>query len=190
MKTYKGNAFREHKPNFHENSYLAEGAYVIGDVTVGEYSSIWYNCSLRGDDSSITIGRYTNIQDNTVIHVDDDYPVQIGDYVTVGHGAVIHGCTVEDHCLIGIKAVLMDGVVVGRGSIVAAGCVVSFGTIIPPFSLVAGIPGRVKRTISERFLVERHKQAVGYKSLWCELYGILPDNDSEKGDLKNYKLKK
>ena len=180
MKTYKEKAFQGKEPQFHENCFVADGAQVAGDVTVGEYSSIWYKCALRGDDNKITIGRYTNIQDGTVIHLDDDYPCTLGDYVTVGHKAIVHGCTVEDYCLIGMKSTIMDGAVIGKGSIVAAGAVVPSHMKVPPLSLVAGIPAKVIKTLSERSLQDRKDHAVSYKTLWAEYYKIIPDNDGEK----------
>jgi carbonic anhydrase/acetyltransferase-like protein (isoleucine patch superfamily) len=111
--------------------------------------------------------------------VADNYAAEIGDFVTVGHGAILHACTVEDHCLIGMGSVVMDGAVIGRGSIVAAGAVVSPRTQIPPFSLVTGIPGKVAKQLPEN-LDAPHAQAIKYKTLWCERYAILPDNDGER----------
>ena len=179
MKTYKDTLYEGHRPNLHEKSYVAEGVWVIGDVTLGEYSSVWYNSVLRGDVNRIIIGRYVNIQDNSVVHVSDNYPAEIGDFVTVGHNAVMHACRVEDHCLIGIGAVVLDGAVIGRGSIVAAGAVVTPKMEVPPFSMIAGVPARVIKQLPER-IDETHAQAVKYKTLWCEQYAILPDNDGEK----------
>ncbi len=180
MKTYKDIVFEGHTPDFHEKSYLAEGARVMGDVTVGEYSSIWYNCVVRGDVNKIVLGRYVNVQDNSVIHVSDTHPTVLGDFVTIGHSAVVHACTVEDHCLIGMGSVVLDGAVIGRGSIVAAGAVVAPGTKVPPFSLIAGVPGKVIKQLPEGDTAATHAQAVKYKTLWCERYGLLPDNDGEK----------
>lgn len=179
MKTYDGIEFEGKTPNLHEKSYVAKGAVVVGDVTLGEYGSIWHNASLRGDVDKITIGRYTNIQDNAVVHVSDELPAIIGDYVTVGHSAIVHACTVEDHCLIGMGSVVLDGAVIGRGSIIAAGAVVAPRTVIPPFSMVVGVPGKVIKQLPEN-TDSTHAQAVKYKSLWCERYGLLPENDGEK----------
>jgi carbonic anhydrase/acetyltransferase-like protein (isoleucine patch superfamily) len=179
METYRGNLFEGHTPNVHEKAYVAEGARVLGDVTIGEYSSVWYNCVVRGDVNKITIGRYSNIQDNAVVHVADAHSAEIGDFVTVGHGAVVHACKVEDHCLVGMGSVVLDGAVVGRGSIVAAGAVVPPMTVVPPFSLIAGVPGKVVKKLSEN-IDPIHAQAVKYKTLWCERYALLPDNDGEK----------
>ena len=179
MKTYKGVEFEGNSPKFHERTYVADGARVVGDVTMGEFSSVWYNCTVRGDVNKITIGRYTNIQDNSVVHVSDLHPTALGDFVTVGHNAVLHACTVEEHVLVGMGAVVLDGAVIGKGSIIAAGAVVSPRTIVPPFSLIAGVPGKIIKQLPEN-LDAVHAQAVKYKTLWCERYGLLPDNDGEK----------
>lgn len=165
-------------PAIDEKTYIADGSYVIGDVTMEEYSSIWYNCVARGDVNSIKIGRYTNIQDGSVVHVADESPTVIGDFVTVGHGAIIHGCTIEDHCLIGMGAIVMNNAVIGRGSIVAAGAVVRENQVIPPFSLVAGVPAKIMKTIPEE-TDKIHAQAVKYKTLWSEKYNIMPNAGGE-----------
>ncbi len=179
MKTYKDVVFEGKKPNLHENVYVAEGARVVGDVTMGEYSSVWYNCVVRADVNKVVMGRYVNIQDGSVVHEADDHPTIIGDFVTVGHSATVHACTIEDHCLIGMGSTVLDGAVIGRGSIIAAGALVTPGTKVPPFSLVAGVPGKVVKKLSED-LSAIHAQAIKYKTLWCERYGLLPDNDGEK----------
>ena len=128
------------KPVIHPSAYVAPGAFVRGDVTVGEQTNIWYNAVLRGDQEKITVGKAATIQDCCVLHGDAGCDVVVGDYVTVGHGAVLHGCTVEDNCLIGMNAVVLDHAVIGAGSIVGAGAVVASGTVIPPKSLVVGGP--------------------------------------------------
>ena len=138
------------KPSLGEGAFVAPGAVVVGDVRLGPLGSVWYRCVLRGDINYIQVGEGTNVQDGTVLHLADDYPVVIGDYVTIGHAAVVHACTVEDECLIGMSATVMDGAVVGRRSIVAAGSVVPQGMKIPPGSLVAGVPAKIKRTLSEK----------------------------------------
>ena len=179
MFTYKDVIFEGTQPQIDEKVYFAKGARIIGRVTIGEYSSIWHNVVLRGEVNSISIGRYTNIQDNSVVHVADNYSTKIGDFVTVGHNATVHACTVEDHCLIGMGSVVLDGAVIGRGSIVAAGAVVPARMVVPPFSLVAGVPGKIVKQLPEN-TDSTHAQAVKYKTLWCERYGLLPDNDGEK----------
>jgi len=127
--------------------FIAAGAQLIGQVQLGELSSVWYNAVIRGDINYIKIGRETNIQDNCVLHVNHDLPVIIGDRVTVGHGAIIHGCVIEDDCLIGMGATVLDGARVGTGSVIAAGAVVRERMEIPPHSLVVGVPGVIKRTL-------------------------------------------
>ncbi len=136
-------------PRCPASAYVAEGAVVIGDVEIGEDSSVWFNTIVRGDIASIRIGRATNVQDNSTVHVTSRDPVVIGDEVTIGHGATIHGCTIEDLCLIGIGAVVLDGAVVGRGSVVGAGAVVAPRTVVPPGSLGLGVPGKVVKTLGQ-----------------------------------------
>ena len=133
----------------HPSAWVAPGAFIRGDVTLAEEVSVWYNAVLRADQLSISVGKRSNIQDNAVIHGDRGHHVTIGENVTVGHNAILHGCTVENNCLIGMGATVLDNAVVGEGSIVGAGAVVSSGTIIPPRSLVVGIPGKVKKTLTE-----------------------------------------
>lgn len=165
-------------PNIDKKAYIAEGGQVIGKVIMKEFSSIWHNTVVRGDVNRIEIGRYSNIQDNSVVHVADDNPTIIGDFVTVGHGAILHGCIVEEHCLIGMGAVVLNGAVIGMGSIVAAGAVVREGTKIPPYSLVAGLPARIIKTLPEK-LDNIHAQAVKYKTLWTQRYKVIPNCGGE-----------
>jgi gamma-carbonic anhydrase len=140
------------KPRLGRGVYIARGAVVVGDVEIGEQSSVWYNAVLRGDINRIVVGRCTNIQDAAVLHLADDYPCLVGNHVTVGHSAVIHACTVGDECLIGMGAVILDGAVIGRQCIIGAKALVTQGARIPPGSLVVGAPARVARklTASER----------------------------------------
>ena len=130
-----------------KHCFIASGVQVIGKVQLGEYSSVWYNAVIRGDINYIKIGRETNIQDNCVLHVTHELPVIIGEGVTVGHGAIIHGCVIEDECLIGMGAIILDGARIGKGSVVAAGALVRERMQVPPHSLVAGVPAVVKRTL-------------------------------------------
>lgn len=131
--------------------FLAETSSVIGDVVIGDESSIWYSTVVRGDVMPIRIGARTSIQDNTVIHVTSDFSgTIIGSDCTVGHSAIIHACTVEDFCLIGMGSILLDGAVIGRGSLVGAGALVTPGTRIPPNSLVIGSPAKVKRELNDK----------------------------------------
>ncbi|WP_346356043.1 gamma carbonic anhydrase family protein [Azotosporobacter soli] len=171
--------FEGNEPQRDSKSFVADGAKVIGKVTMKEFSSIWFNVVARGDVNRIEVGRYSNVQDNSVLHVADESPCIIGDYVTVGHNCVVHGATVEDHCLIGIGAIVLNNAVIGRGSIVAAGALVREGQIVPPNSLVVGVPGKVVREIPEQW-DSIHAQAVKYKTLWTERYAILPDAGGER----------
>jgi carbonic anhydrase/acetyltransferase-like protein (isoleucine patch superfamily) len=150
--------YRGIQPRIAASAYIDPSAQVIGDVEIGERSSIWPHAVLRGDANVIRIGEETNIQDNSVLHGDTgEYPVTIGNRVTVGHSTVIHGCTVDDDCLIGIGAVLLNGARIGRGSVVAAGALVPEDMAIPPDSMVLGVPAKVRRPVSaeekERFRV-------------------------------------
>ena len=143
-------AFGTKAPEVHPSVFLAAGARVIGDVVLGENVSVWFNAVIRGDVERVRIGRDTNIQDNVTIHVTHfANPTWIGEGVTVGHGAVLHGCTVKDRALIGMKAVVLDRAVIGEESLVAAGAIVLGGTIVPEGMLVAGIPAKVVRPLSE-----------------------------------------
>jgi carbonic anhydrase/acetyltransferase-like protein (isoleucine patch superfamily) len=130
-------------------AYIAPGAVVLGDVTLGAEASVWFNAVIRGDTDAIRIGDQTNVQDLCVIHCDEGVPCSLGNRVTMGHGAVVHGATVGDDCLIGMKAVVLNRAIIGAGSLIAVGAVVTEGTEIPPASLVMGIPGRVVRPLTE-----------------------------------------
>lgn len=142
--------YLDHSPEIHDSVYIAPNACVIGRATIGAESSIWFNTVVRADIQSIEIGSQTNIQDSCVMHVTYENAVKIGDRVTVGHGVILHGCTVESDCLIGMGAVLLDGCIIKSGSLVAAGSVVSPGTVVPPGSLVMGVPGQVVRQLKEQ----------------------------------------
>ena len=137
-------------PKLGERVYIAEGAQIIGDVEIGDHSSIWYNSVIRGDVYYVRIGQHTNIQDGCIGHVQkDECALILKDYVTVGHGVMMHGCTIESHCLIGMRATLLNDVVVGEYSIVGAGALVTERTIIPPRSLVLGFPAKVTRSLTD-----------------------------------------
>jgi carbonic anhydrase/acetyltransferase-like protein (isoleucine patch superfamily) len=133
----------------HPSAFLAPGAVVLGDVAVGRDASIWYHCVVRGDMAPIRIGDETNIQDLSMVHVDEDVPCTIGRRVGVGHRAVLHGCTVEDECLVGMGAILLNGVRIGSGSVVGAGAILPEGMQVPPGSLVLGVPGRIVRSVDD-----------------------------------------
>lgn len=132
----------------HESAYIADGAIVFGDVSIGEESSIWFHATVRRDRGKIHIGKRSNIQDNTVVHVDKRFPVYIGDDVTVGHGAVIHGSRIEDNTLIGMGAILLNGTRIGKNCIIGAGALVTQNMVIPEGSLVIGNPGKVMRKVT------------------------------------------
>jgi carbonic anhydrase/acetyltransferase-like protein (isoleucine patch superfamily) len=155
--------FKSIWPVVDPSAYVDVSAQVIGDVTLGPESSVWMNVVIRGDVNHVRIGARTNIQDLTLIHVmRDTFPTLIGDEVTVGHSAVIHGTTIEDRVLIGMGAVLLNGVHVGHDSIVAAGTLLTEGTVIPPRSLVMGRPGKVKRTLTDEDVAEIRWYADNY----------------------------
>lgn len=154
------------KPRLGQRVFIAEGAQVVGDVEIGDDSSIWFNTIVRGDVDRIRIGRYTNIQDASICHVQrNQYSCIVGDYVTVGHGAVLHGCRVESNCLIGMRSTLLNNVQIGTGSIVAAGALVTEGMVIPPRSLVMGMPARVKREVTPDEIERIHRSARDYAAL-------------------------
>jgi carbonic anhydrase/acetyltransferase-like protein (isoleucine patch superfamily) len=147
------------RPLIARSAFLAENCAVIGDVEIGEEASIWYSVTVRGDVMPIRIGARTNIQDGTVIHVTSErFGTTIGNDCTVGHGAIVHACTVEDGCLIGMGSIILDGARIGSGSLVGAGALVTPGTDIPPNSLVIGSPAKVKRPLNDK---EREQIAYG-----------------------------
>jgi len=155
--------YRGQVPRVHPSAFIDDSAQVIGDVEIGEESSVWMCVVIRGDVNRIRIGRRSNVQDGTIVHVmKDTHPTVIGDNVTIGHGAVVHGCTIEDRCLVGMGAILLNGVTVGSGSIVAAGTLLPEGMQVPPRSLVMGSPGKVRRTLSDADLDEIQMYADRY----------------------------
>ena len=151
------------EPKLHESVFIADGAKVLGDVVMGEDSSVWYNAVIRADNARVTIGKQTNIQDGAIIHVDPDSPVNIGDGVVVGHGAIIHACTVGDHSLVGMGAIVLNGAVVGRDCIIAAGALVTQGAVIPDGSMVMGAPGKVRRPLTPEEIASNAAAAAGYR---------------------------
>jgi len=156
-------AFQGHQPRLHPTVFVADGAQVMGQVEIGEESSVWYNTVLRGDVNTITIGRRTNLQDLTMVHVEKGtHPTRIGDDVTVGHHVVIHGCTVGNRVLVGIGAIVLNGVVIEDDSFVAAGTLLTPGTRIPSGSMVMGSPGKVKRALTDSERQGLIASAAGY----------------------------
>ena len=137
-------------PIIHKNTFIASSADVIGNVDIGENSSIWFGAVLRGDLNSMSIGDYTNVQDNATLHNDDDFPAIIGDYVTIGHNAIVHGCTISNCSLIGMGSTILNGAEIGEYTIIGAGSLVTQGKKIPSGVLCMGVPARVIRTLTEQ----------------------------------------
>ena len=150
------------KPEIDAQAVVATGAVVLGDVTVKKDASIWYNAVVRGDRSPILIEEGTNIQDLCVLHVDENDPLTIGRNVTVGHGAILHACTIEDGALIGMGAIILNGAVIGKNSMVAAGALVTSNTVIPEGALYMGNPAKFRRMLSEEEIAANRKQAEDY----------------------------
>ena len=143
------NKFLRRQPKLGRGVYLARTAVVLGDITLGAHSSVWYGAVLRGDINRIVVGHHSNVQDNAVLHLADKFPCVLGNWVTVGHSAVVHACQVGDECLVGMGAVILDGAVIGRQSIIGARALVTQGTIIPPGSMVLGAPAKVVRPLTK-----------------------------------------
>jgi carbonic anhydrase/acetyltransferase-like protein (isoleucine patch superfamily) len=160
--------FKKKSPKIAENTFIAPGSQIIGDVEISEHSSIWYNTVLRGDIKKIKVGKYSNIQENSTVHVEQNLGVNIGDYVTIGHNAVIHACKIGNNSLIGMNATILSGAEIGKGSIVGAGAVVPESSVIPPGSLVLGIPAKVVRTITKEKIIELKQHALQYADLAVE----------------------
>ncbi len=159
MPTYE---FEEHAPHIDESVFLAPSAEVIGRVTIGKQSSVWFQTVIRGDTDPITIGEETNLQDLTLCHADPGQPLIVGNRVTVGHRCILHGCRIEDDCLIGMGATIMNGATIGHSSIIGAGAIVLENTVIPPYSLVVGAPGKVKKTYDAQIVETLRKSAQTY----------------------------
>jgi len=166
--------FLRKKPVLGRDVYIAKGAAVLGDVTIGDHSSIWYNAVLRGDINRIVVGHHSNIQDNSMVHLADDLPCLIGNYVTIGHLAIVHACTVGDEVLIGMGATILDGAVIGDQSLVGANSLVIQGAIIPSGSLVLGSPAKVVRKLNPAELAELRNSAEKYvrNAAYCLRHGI------------------
>lgn len=152
-------------PQVDPTAFTAPGSVVIGAVSLGSRSSVWYNAVLRADSDAISLGEGSNIQDGVAVHTDRGHPTVIGRNVSVGHNAVVHGCTVEDDCLIGMGSVVLSGAVIGAGSLVAGGAVVLEGTVVPPGSLVAGVPAKVRRSLTEEEQEAIRQNAANYVEL-------------------------
>jgi carbonic anhydrase/acetyltransferase-like protein (isoleucine patch superfamily) len=154
-----------HTPELHAESWIAPNATVVGQVALAGRVSVWYGATLRAEVEPIEIGVGSNIQDGVTVHVDPGFPARIGSAVSVGHNAVLHGCVVEDGSLIGMGAVVLNGASIGEGSLVAAGAVVPQGVVIPPRSLVAGVPGKVRRELTDDEVAANRRNAEVYQHL-------------------------
>ena len=166
--------FLRQPPRLGKNVFIATTATVIGDVTLGAHSSVWYGAVLRGDINRIVVGHHSNVQDNAVLHLADDFACVLGNWVTVGHSAVVHACQVGDECLVGMGAVILDGAVIGKQSIIGAKALVTQGAKIPPGSLVLGAPAKVVRklTKAERAGLKGWAQKYVDNGAYCLRHGI------------------
>lgn len=175
IRDYKG-----HNPKIDTSVFIAESADLIGKITIKENSSVWYNAVLRGDVDSIRIGTYTNIQDQCVIHADTDIPTIIGNYVTIGHSAVIHSCTIKNNVLIGMGSIILPNVVINENVIIGAGTLIPPGKEIPSNSMVFGSPAKIIRNLTEAEINKIHESSIHYKEL-AEDYIVGGDvNETEK----------
>lgn len=166
--------FLRRQPKLGKSVYIAKGAHVLGDVKLGAHSSVWYGAVLRGDINRIVVGHHSNIQDNAVLHLADDYACILGNYVTVGHSAIIHACKVGDEVLIGMGAVILDGAVIGKQSLIGAKALVKQGMKIPPGSLVLGAPAKVVRKLTPEERAGLKHWATKYvaNGAYCLTHGI------------------
>ena len=169
IRLYKGIS-----PQIASTAFIETSAQIIGDVHIGEHSSVWFNCVLRGDVYHIRVGESTNIQDGTVVHVTSGrFATIIGNRVTVGHSVVLHGCTIKDRSLIGVGAIILDDVTIGEESFIAAGSLVTPGMVIPPRSMVMGSPARVKREVTDEEIarIDMHwKNYIEYKNTYLQAH--------------------
>ena len=166
--------FLRRDPRLGIGVYLARTAVVVGDVTLGDHSSVWYGAVLRGDINRIVVGHHSNVQDNAVLHLADDFPCLVGNWVTIGHSANVHACKIGDECLIGMGATVLDGTVVGAQSLIGANALVTPGTVIPPGSLVVGSPAKVKRplTAEERAGLRHWAEKYVVNGAYCLRHGL------------------
>jgi len=174
-------------PSIHPTAFVAAGAQVIGKVRLGKDASVWYNCVLRGDINDIQVGERSNIQDGSILHVENETPCIVGNDVTVGHHANIHACTVEDACLIGIGAILLSGCKIGKGSVIGAGAVVKERTVVEPGTLWVGIPAKKVKKLSPEVIEINKKWAAKYVLLAKAHRAHYPTHTSGKKRLKKKK---
>ncbi|MCK5742223.1 MAG: gamma carbonic anhydrase family protein [Chlorobi bacterium] len=161
--------FKGLEPKIHPSVFLCEGVKIIGNVEIGENSSVWYNSVIRGDVDYIKIGKCTNIQDMCMIHVTNStYPTNIGDYVSLAHSVSLHGCTIKDNVLVGIGATILDNAVIGSNSMIAAGCLVKEGFVVPEGVLLAGVPGKIIRELSDKECEKVRSHALNYMKYVAE----------------------
>lgn len=165
-------SYQGHTPVIPESCYVDVSAQIIGDVVLGEHASVWMNAVVRGDVHSVRVGAHSNVQDCTVLHgMRNLYPVIVGEYVTIGHNATVHGCVVEDACLIGMGATIMNNARIGEGSIVAAGALVPENMQVPPRSLVAGVPGKIRRQLTDgdrEMILKYARNYLDYTKMYLE----------------------
>jgi carbonic anhydrase/acetyltransferase-like protein (isoleucine patch superfamily) len=163
------NTFLRKAPTLGKDTYIATGAVVLGDVTLGDHTSVWYNAVVRGDINRIVVGHHSNIQDNAVLHLADDYPCIVGDYVTIGHSAIVHACTVGHETLIGMGATVLDGAVIGEQCLIGAGALVTMGSIIPAGAMVLGSPAKVTRILApeERAQLKHWAEKYAANAAFC-----------------------
>jgi len=168
-------AYKDKKPQFDDTVFIEDSAQVIGDVRIGQHSSIWFNTTVRGDVYYIRIGSYTNIQDNSVVHVTKEtYPTILEDYVTVGHSVTLHGCHIKSNNLIGIGSIVLDDVLIEENCVIAAGALIAPGTKVPPRSLMMGIPAKRVRELRDEEVAKIRQYALNYfeyKETYKKLYG-------------------
>lgn len=157
LKEYNGK-----KPKIHDSCFIADSAEIIGDVEIGENTSVWYNTVIRGDENSIKIGKHTNIQDGCVIHISKEHETVIGDYVTIGHKAIVHACKVGDNVLVGMGAIILDGAEIEDNVLVGAGSIVTPGKKIPSGTLVLGSPAKVIRELTDEEIKHLKQSAIDY----------------------------
>ncbi len=158
--------FSKRYPEVHDETFIAEGAHVLGRVILEKGVSVWHNCVLRGDINDIIIGESTNIQDNSVLHVSNEFKVIVGKGVTVGHNVTLHACTIGNYCLIGMGAIIMDGAVIGENSMVGAGSLVPPGKSFPKGSLIVGSPGKLKRLLTQKEIEHNAYLSEKYLEVW------------------------